>query len=162
VGGAPRDSQPPERRDAKQQLLAAKLAPLECELIPIWFDVSLVHDLPQVMVALHAVNYLSKELVLDRVAVEYFHLNQGPPLEDIFATGVTVQPRQSRQVYCRRKLLESEIRAFGNCPEQKQYEATIRVSMKGHAGKRPVTYQPGSNLMIPWSLSTVRIRALDP
>ncbi len=35
---------------------------------------------------MQAINYLGKELVLDKVSVEYFHLNQGSSLEDITAS----------------------------------------------------------------------------
>ena len=129
--------------------LAAKLIPLECELIPIWFDVDLTVDVPQVHVTLRAVNYLDRPLTLDRVAVEYFHLNRGPVLEDITDPGeVIIEPQQSREVYCRKKLLDSEIRAFGNCPEEHQYEAAVRISAKGRAGKQEATFRPGANFRI--------------
>jgi hypothetical protein len=135
-------------RDAKQQLLAAKLAPLQFELVPIWFEIVLPADLPQVLVVLQAINYLNKELVLDRVNVEYLHLNQGPPLENIETNDIVLRPRRSQQVYCRRKLLDSEIRAFRNCEEHKQYDAAIRVSAKGHAGRKAISFRPASNFVI--------------
>lgn len=136
------------KRAERDPRVAAKMLPLQVELTPIWFEVSLRQTLPEVMILLRAVNYLRKELTLEQVRVEYFHVNQGPPLDNIAQADVVIPPQQSREVYCRRRLIESETQVFGNMPVEAQYSGSIRVSARGKAGRRQITYQPGATFVI--------------
>jgi hypothetical protein len=124
--------------------------PLDFELIPLRFEVSLQLPTPEVFVYLQAINYLNRTVALDEIKVNYFKLDSAPHLENIIATDYTVRRRQSMQVRCSRRLIDSEIRGFNLLPKKDRYDASLQVSAKGNAGRKVIKYLNGSNYVHGW------------
>lgn len=138
-------------RQARRKASGAMgVKPLDFELIPLWFEVSLHPPTPEVFVHLQAVNYLSKDLVLDEIMVNYFGVNMAPHLEGIVATHYEIPGRQSRQIRCRHRLIDSEIRGFATLAWKDRYDASVHVSARGSAGRKAMKYVNTSHGMQGW------------
>ncbi len=133
------EAQPIERPSMVRRLLR-KRQHRDIELVPLSFVISLNHPIPQVTVTLQAINYLGKTVELEHVTVGYFHINMAPPIETVRGMEYELYPHTSRQVYCRRALIDSEIRAFQQVPVTSPLQATVHVSAKGKAGRRSVSF----------------------
>ncbi len=131
--------------------LKAKHVPLDLEVVALRFVVSLNNPIPSVLITLRAINYLKRPLHLERVDIEYFHINRAPALEHIPCEDYELEPSQSREVYCRRSLLDSEAKALADVPADADMTASIRLRATGTAGKKRVEYRPGAT----YSLSGV-------
>lgn len=129
---------------------AFPVVPLDFDLIPLWFEVSLYPPTPEVFVHLQAVNYLRKDVVLDEIKVGYFKVNIAPHLENIVETDYRIPGRQSRQIRCRRRLIDSEIRGFANVERKDRYDASVHVSARGTSGRRTIKYVNTSHDMHGW------------
>lgn len=138
-----------ERPSLVRRLLQ-KRQPRDIEVVPLSFVISLNHPIPQVTVTLQAINYLGKTVELEHVTVGYFHVNMAPPIETVRGTEYELYPHTSRQVYCRRPLIDSEIRAFQQVPLACPLQATVHVSAKGKAGRRSVSYSNQSLAVNGW------------
>ena len=66
-------------------------------------------------------------------------MNQGPPLENIPAPDYQVPSCQSREVTCRRTLIDSEIRSYQALPWSDRFTALLRVEMKATARNKSIT-----------------------
>ncbi|SRR6266567_1430892 len=124
--------------------------PLDFELVPLWFEVSLYPPTPEVYVYLQAVNYLNRNLVLDEIKVSYFKVSSAPHVENITETEYAIPGRQSRQIRCRRRLIDSEIRAFMLLKWEDRFDASVHVSARGHAGRKTIKYVNTSYGMHGW------------
>src|SRR5438105_4140252 len=67
--------------------------PLDAEVVPLWFQISLNQPIPDVRVYMRVINYLERELMLSEVSVTYLHPNEGPPLESIPGGEYGIPPR---------------------------------------------------------------------
>ena len=129
---------------------AMSVVPLDFEVIPLWFEVSLYPPTPEVFIHLQAVNYLKKDLVLDEIKAGYFKVSIAPHLENIVETDYTIPARQSRQIRCRRRLIDSEIRGFTSVEWKDRYDASVNVSARGAAGRKAIKYVNTSFNMHGW------------
>src|SRR5206468_898727 len=89
-----------QRRALGTQTLPLK--PLDAEVVPLWFHISLNQSIPDVRVYLQVINYLNRELLLSEVTATYLHPHEGPPLENIPGGEYRIPPRRSANVTCRR------------------------------------------------------------
>ena len=84
--------------------------PRELEVYPISFDVNLGSQVPQVEVNLRAINHLAKPLVLESVRLT-IHISCMRGFERLeLVMEVEIPPRNSSEIWCRRELVDSEIR----------------------------------------------------
>lgn len=138
------------QRPSLVQRLLRKGQPRAIEIVPLSFVISLNHPIPQVTVTLQAINYLGKAVELEHVTVGYFHVNMAPSIETVRGTEYELYPRTSRQVYCRRPLIDSEIRAFQQVPVGCPMQATVHVSAKGKTGRRSISFSNHSLAINGW------------
>ncbi len=93
--------------------------PLEFELIPIRFEVDANGTIPRVVITLRAVNHNRKPLKLTSVRVRNLQAHDRGLLEEINSPDeYEVPARQSREVYCRRPLVEAEAALFRAIPQR--------------------------------------------
>lgn len=123
---------------------------LTLELIPVHFELFLGKPLPTVTLTLRAVNYLRTPVLLQAVRIRFLHVGTSPGVDEITSPDEYVIPaRQSREVSCRRRLIESEaaaLRALSS--KQRWWEGSIMCSARGSTGKREVRYEPAGEFTI--------------
>ena len=124
--------------------------PLDVEVIPLWFQVSLNQQIPDVRVYIQVVNYLSRELRLSDVTATYLRPDEGPPLENISGGEYRILPRRSSQVTCRRTLLDAEAKALLAAPWRDQFSAGLEVRVRGVARKKPIALHSGGLVIRGW------------
>jgi hypothetical protein len=112
--------------------------PLDVEVVPLWFEVALCVQIPEVRVWVQVVNYLSSDLQLRDVTATYCHINEGPPLENIPGGEHRILARRSWQVMCRRILVDAETRALLKVRWRDQFEGILHVRIRGEAGDRTI------------------------
>jgi hypothetical protein len=122
----------------------------DIEIVPLSFIVFLNHPIPEITVTLQAINYLAKTVELEQLTVGYFHVSMAPPIETVRGTEYELSPQVSRQVYCRRPLIDSEIRAFQKMPLTCRLLATIHMSAKDMAGRHSVSLSNHSLVIDGW------------
>jgi len=130
--------------------LPSPIQPLEVEVVPLWFEVSLSQQIPDVRVWVQVVNYLSRELRLSDVTATYCHINQGPPLENIPGGELRIPGHRSWQIMCRRTLLDAETKVFHTVPWRDQFEGNLHVRIRGTAGKKPIALDLSGFAMRGW------------
>ena len=132
-----------ESPDPKFRRLRERTKPLDFELIPIRFEVSTTGPIPRVVVTLRAANYNRKPLTLTSVRVSYLQAHERGSLEEIKAPDeYEVPARQSREVYCRRALVEAEAALFRELPHQTWLHGGCTIAAVGKIGKRDVRFEP--------------------
>lgn len=113
--------------------------PRDVEVIPLWFEVSLVQQIPEVCIWVQIVNYLRKELRLTQISAPYFHIDTGgPPMENIPAVDYRIPPRQSSQVMCRRHLLDAEAKVLSAVPWADRFAGQLHIRVRGVAGRKGI------------------------
>ena len=130
--------------------LGQRRAGLALELIPIRFELSLGKPVPTVMLALQAVNYLRSPLVLESIRVRFLHVGDSLVVDEITSPDeYEIPARQSREVTCRRKLIESEAAALrGLWSGEHWWHGSIMCSARGSAGKRVIRFDPAGEFPI--------------
>lgn len=146
---------------AKRGSNILKPQPLDFELIPLRFELSLNLPTPEVMVYLQGINYLNREVALTQINVTYFHVSVAPHLDSISAADYTIGAHQSRQIVCRRRLIDSEIRGYASIEWQDQFEASIHVTARGSSGRRPINYT-NTGLVMKGYINGLRSHPLAP
>ncbi len=124
--------------------------PLDVEVIPLWFEVWLNQQIPDVRVYLQVVNYLSREAKLNEVTATYCHINEGLPLENIPAGEYRIPPRRSHLIMCRRTLLDAEAKALSALPWRDRFEAGLNVRVRGAARRKVIALDPGGFAVRGW------------
>jgi hypothetical protein len=113
-------------------------APLDAEVIPLWFRVSLNQQIPDVTVFLQVINYRTRQLRVSEATATYLHVGQGPPLENTPAGEYQIPARQSVQVMCRRTLNDAETQALRRLPWSDEATAHLAVRVRGVAGRKVI------------------------
>jgi hypothetical protein len=124
--------------------------PLDVEVIPLWFLVSLNQQIPDVRVYVQIINYSKRELRLSDVSATYLRPDEGPPLENIPAGENKIPPRRSWHTTCRRTLLDAETKALLALPWRDQRGAALEVRVRGVAGKKTVNAYSGGLAIRGW------------
>jgi hypothetical protein len=139
-------------RDIAAQLPSQPIKPFPYyELLPLSFNVVLRQEIPWIEVWLYAVNHQSKELVLQSLDVMSFHLSGGPSLDNISLSRETrVPPRQSRQVLCRRSLIEAEVHAIERTHQRNPANATFSATTRAFVGRKHLRYETPSLSVNGW------------
>lgn len=116
--------------------------PLPYELLPISFEIVCNTEIPWIGMYLYAVNHQSKELVLQPFDVTSFHLSGGPSLGKIsLEHEYCIPPKQSNSVFCRRDLLDAEVRAIKRARRENPINATFSVTAHALAGRKSLSYK---------------------
>ena len=123
---------------------------LTVELIPIHFELFLGKPLPRVVLTLRAVNYLRTPIVLESIRIRFLHLGTSPGVDEITSPDeYEIPARQSREVSCQRKLIESEAAALrALSPRQRTWQGSILCSARGVSGRREVRFEPTDEFAI--------------
>lgn len=138
-------------RDTAAQLPSQPIKPSPYELLSLSFDIELRQEIPRIRVWLYAVNHQSKELVLQSLDVTDFRLSRGPSLDNISLSGETrVPPRQSRQVLCRRHLIEAEVHAIERTHQRNPANATFSATTHALVGRKHLHYETPSLSVNGW------------
>lgn len=123
---------------------------LSLELIPIHFELFLGKPLPSVTLTLRAVNYLRTPVILESIRIRFLHVGTSPGVDEITSPDeYQIPARQSREVACRRRLIESEaaaLRALSS--RQRWWQGSIMCSARGSSGKRDVRFDPAEEFTI--------------
>src|SRR5712692_4411408 len=102
----------------------------------MWFEVSVRVPIPEMSVMLRAVNYTTKRLFLKTIKVTYLHFESSPALEDMMAENYELPPRSSREVMCRRRLIDLEIRGISGMKWKGFYSGTLGAQAEGTIGRK--------------------------
>src|SRR5260221_468192 len=141
-------------RARRQRLAAPGLPlpsqPLDVDVIPLWFQVFLNQQIPDVRVYVQVVNYSKRELQVSDVTATYLRPDEGPAFENIPGGEYRIPPRRSWQVTCRRTLLDAETKAVSALPWKDQLSAGLEVRVRGVAGKKPVSAHSGGTGIRGW------------
>lgn len=138
-------------RDIAAHLPSQPIKPSPYELLPLSFDIELRQEIPRIRVWLYAVNHQSKELVLQSLDVTDFRLSRGPSLDNISLSGETCVPsRQSRQVLCRRHLIEAEVHAIERTHQRNPANATFSATTRALVGRKHLHYETPSLSVNGW------------
>jgi hypothetical protein len=144
-----RPSHPPDdQAPTLPARILAKLRPRQLDILPAYFEGFLNQAKPEMQVTVYAVNYLRRDLVLDEVRVQFLQVSRGESVEDLTATDLRIPGRQYRLVTCRRRLVESEIASFLALPHEEHYRGSVRVTAKGRAWFKRVTFAHLLNFQI--------------
>ncbi len=138
------------RRQRALLALPLPAQPLDVEVIPLWFQVSLNQQIPDVRVYVQVVNYLKRELQLSDVTATYLRPDEGPAFENVPGGEYRIPPRRSWPVTCRRTLLDAETKAVLALPWKDQLSAGLEVRVRGVAGKKPVSVYSGGLAIRGW------------
>lgn len=94
----------------KRRTGKAKYVRLQLEVVAIRFDAYVAQgSVGVITITLQAMNYTDKIMALSDVAIEHLGLGGGPTLRGIPIVGdYEIPPCNSREVYCRRDLQDSE------------------------------------------------------
>ena len=129
-------------RDTAAHLQSQPIKPSPYELLPVSFDIAIRQEIPQIEVWLYAVNHQSKELVLQSLDVTDFRLSGSPCLDKISLSDERpIPPRQSRQVLCRRHLIEGEVNAIKNIQQRNPANATFSAASRALVGRKHLPYK---------------------
>lgn len=123
---------------------------LALELIPIRFELSLGKPVPSVMLTLRAVNYLRSSLTLESIRIRFLHVGDSLVVDEITSPDeYEIPARQSREVTCHRKLIDSEAVALRELfSEDGLCQGSIMCSARASAGKRSVRFEPPGEFTI--------------
>ena len=123
---------------------------LVLELIPIRFELSLGTPVPTVTLALRAVNYLRSPLVLESIRIRFLHVGASLVVDEITSPDeYEIPARQSLEVTCHRKLIESEAAALrARWRQERWWQGSIMCSARGAAGKRSVRFEPAGEFSV--------------
>ncbi|OHB61378.1 MAG: hypothetical protein A2167_02905 [Planctomycetes bacterium RBG_13_46_10] len=128
--------------DIAAHLPSQPIKPSHYELLPLSFNIALHQEIPRIEVWLYAVNYQSKELVFQSLDVTSFCLSGSASLDNIsLLDKTTIPPRQSRQVLCRRHLIESEVHAIEKTKQINPVNATLLVNTSVFLGRKHLHYR---------------------
>jgi len=137
------------RPGAEHSQLDRRERPLDFQLFPISFELCLSQAVPEVQISLQAINFRPKLVTLVSLQVNQFHASGCPVLQNITTeVNITLPPRQSRQVLCRRQLTDSEIRAVAAAIWKEPYNATIILAARYLVGKAVSLYGPSHPLSV--------------
>jgi len=89
------------RQQRARRVQTLPLDPLDAEVIPLWFQISLNQSIPDVRVYVQVVNYSKRELQVSDVTATYLRPDEGPAFENIPGGEYRIPPRRSWQVTCR-------------------------------------------------------------
>jgi hypothetical protein len=122
------------------------------ELIPISFGINVnAGTVPTVAVTLRAINYTNHVLRLDEVRVRFLQITGAAPLNEITVVdSYVIEPKQSREVICRRNLIDEEARQVRRATVTlRQGDAAGTMFLgRGVAGGRSVCYCPGATFAV--------------
>lgn len=133
---------------AARAMLAERMKPLDIELVPVRFEIDTSGTIPRVVVTLRAVNYNRKPLKLTTARISFLQVERGN-LEEIKSPDeYEVPARQSREVYCRRALVEAEVALFREIPQRTWLQGGCMIAGVAKVGKREVRFEPGATFVI--------------
>jgi len=123
---------------------------LALELIPIRFELSLTKPVPTVTLELRAVNYLRSPLMLESIRIRLLHVGDSLVVDEITSPDeYEIPARQSLEVTCHRKLIESEAVALRELSTgEAELQGSITCSARAWAGKRSVRFEPPGEFTI--------------
>ena len=129
---------------------ALAFQPLDVEVVPLSFQVSLTQQIPDVWVWLRVINYLNRDLTVSDVTATYCQVDRGPPLENIPGGEHRITARRSIDVRCRRTLLDAETKVFLTVPWTDEFSAHLNLRLRGTAGKKPIALDVGGFSIRGW------------
>lgn len=121
--------------------------PQDFEVQPVTFAINLTHAVPYVEVSFYAINHRNRTIVLHELKISSLRISGGPDLEQIpLLQEFPIPPKNSFKVFCRRNLLDSEVRAIAanTSPEPASFALVARAK----DGWREYTYGPVSSKWI--------------
>ena len=141
--------------DLLAQLPSKPVEPPAYELLPSSFEVAFSPDVSSIAVWLYAINFQSRELILDTIAVTTLQLSAGPSLDDIpHSATVRIPPKAFREIRCHRPIHNGEVRALRRMEQENPTNATIRVTARAVSGRRTLHYEPPGRTLNGWFSGT--------
>jgi hypothetical protein len=136
---------------ARQLPTPPRYSPPPFELLPLSFTLYLGMQIPTINVWLYAVNHEGKELDLRSANVTTFALSGGPTLANIAISSHSIlPPRSSRELLCRRPLLDAEVRAVRSSQHNIRANATFSATAEGFVGRRAKPQEAINRSMNGW------------
>jgi hypothetical protein len=117
--------------------------PLELEIVPVSFEVSLNATVPSVEIVCTAINYTGKPVTVLQGFITRFTLQSVMSIDNLhIVLPVTVPSRRSHTVYFKRELVESQVQAikrgFG---VGAKHCGSTQISVHVMAGRKPVEFR---------------------
>ena len=108
------------------------------EIIPIWFEVLLNYQVPEVHVEFYIVNYTDTPIHIDYFKLTSLRVNMIPDLGGIIERHWEAKPRSVTLAQARNRLFEPLLSEVKKIQAQLQpYDANIYIDCEGHIGDRP-------------------------
>lgn len=118
------------------------------ELVAVNFEVDLRQSQPSVELKFYAINYLPRDLLLTEVKVTQLNLG-GPFVEHVpLVQEFTLPAKKSQLVYCRRHLMDSEVRALAGERPRDRWTASYALVARARRGGRVLTFGPVASMVI--------------
>lgn len=107
------------------------------ELLPLSFDIYLGPSSARMQVSFYGVNYEAKELWIESLKVTGFRLSGCESLDPVSPEGeIHIPAKQSRLIFCNRRLLDAEARQIGACKPGTPANASFSVTSSARAGRK--------------------------
>ncbi len=116
--------------------------PLDVEVTPIRFEVSLLQPIPEVAIWVRVVNYSRREMQISEIAATSFQPDEAPSLETLPGGEFRIPARQSWDAMCHRLLMDSETRALEGAQWTHHFRTRLAMRVRGTDGKKSIALDP--------------------
>ena len=124
-------------------VIADKSLPLDFELVPQSFEISLGQPLPQLGLSLIAINYMKRAVLLDSIHVSQFQLAGCSTIDGPASSlNFEIPGHRSRYLLCRRTLLDPEVRLIAALEPRQCHNAVFTLSARYVLKGRLCQYEP--------------------
>jgi len=128
--------------DKSTQSISQLVKPSICNFLPISFVIALDQELPYVEISFYAVNYSSREIVLQSIHVKDFRVAGLPTLESIIDSDeIHILSKQDKYVTCKRTLLEAEVFMIKKAKPAYPPNASFLISTRILMGRKSLYYE---------------------
>jgi hypothetical protein len=123
--------------------------PLDVEMLPQYFEVTLTSTVPEVRVYVYVVNHLKRKISVEALSAQQFRLSSGHPVGTLtIGSEIEIEPHRTKVLMCQRTLVEAEIRAILSLPISSMPNACMTLAGRVRAGRKLLKVGPDSGVSV--------------